>query len=387
MQESAALHLVHDDTPSPAPLAEATPVWATGHDVQFYDGEEFLYETVANFLTDGLRAGQPLVVIATQAHRQGFLDQLRPIYHDIDERIHGGDVVWLDARDTLSAFMEGAKPNAELFEATVGNVFEKVMAKRSYLVVRAYGEMVDLLWKDGNIEGAIALEELWNGLARKYSFNLLCAYSMGNFFKEAHTHSFRTICSNHDRVAPTETYLKGNEHDRLRQITFLQQRSRALEAEVKHRMELEIALRETLAHRRRIEDDLRRREAELRDFMDNGLEAMHSVGPDGTILWVNAAECELLGFSRDEMIGKPIAEFHADADIIADILVRLSRGEVLRNYPARLRCKDGSMRQVLITSNVFRQDGRFVHTRCFTRDVTTMPSNWTDRHSGVTIVS
>src|ERR1051325_6079042 len=77
MQESAALHLVHDDTRSPAPLAEATPVWATGHDVQFYDGEEFLYETVANFLTDGLRAGQPLVVIATQAHRRGFLDQLR----------------------------------------------------------------------------------------------------------------------------------------------------------------------------------------------------------------------------------------------------------------------------------------------------------------------
>src|ERR1043165_4396011 len=184
--ELAKLHLVHDDTPSPAPLAEATPVWATGHDVQFYDGEEFLFEAVASFLTDGLRAGQPLVVIATEAHRRGFLDQLRPIYHDIDDRLHGSDIVWLDARETLAAFMEGPTPNPELFEVTVGNVFEKVMADRSYLVVRAYGEMVDLLWKDGNIEGAIALEELWNGLARKYSFNLLCAYSMGNFFKEAH---------------------------------------------------------------------------------------------------------------------------------------------------------------------------------------------------------
>ena len=247
------------------------------------------------------------------------------------------------------------------------------MAKRTYLVVRAYGEMVDLLWKDGNIEGAIALEELWNGLAVKYSFNLLCAYSMGNFFKEAHTHSFRAICASHGRVSPTEEYLVGDEQDRLRQITLLQQRSRALEAEVRHRAELETALRETLAQRRRIEDELRRREAELRDFMENGLEAMHWVGPDGIVTWVNAAECAMLGYSREEMIGKHIAEFHADATVIGDILTRLAAGEQLRNYPARLRCKDGSIRRVLINSNVFRQDGRFVHTRCFTRDITSLP--------------
>lgn len=373
MSESAKLHLVTDGPIFSAPVPEPAPAWTPGHDVQFYESEDFLYTSVASFLIDGLRAGQPLVVIATEKHRKGFLDRLRPLYPDIDRRVEGDEIVWLDARETLTAFMEGSTPNRELFDATIGNVLEKLMAKRTYLVVRAYGEMVDLLWKDGNIEGAIALEELWNGLAMKYSFNLLCAYSMGNFFKEAHTHSFRAICASHGRVSPTEEYLVGDEHDRLRQITLLQQRSRALEAEVKHRAELETALRETLAQRRRIEDELRRREAELRDFMENGLEAMHWVGPDGIVMWVNAAECAMLGYSREEMVGKHVAEFHADAAVIGDILTRLACGEQLRNYQARLRCRDGTIRRVLINSNVFRQDGRFVHTRCFTRDITSLP--------------
>ncbi|HET7438719.1 MAG TPA: PAS domain S-box protein, partial [Nitrospira sp.] len=45
-------------------------------------------------------------------------------------------------------------------------------------------------------------------------------------------------------------------------------------------------------------------------------------------------------------------------------------GETLREYSARLRCKNGSIRNVLINSNGWFEDGKFVHTRCFTRDVT-----------------
>ena len=144
MSESAKLHLVTDEPMFSAPVPEATPAWTSGHDVQFYESEDFLYTSVASFLVDGLRAGQPLVVIATEKHRKGFLDRLRPIYPDIEHRLDGNEIVWLDARETLTAFMEGGTPNRDLFEATIGNVLEKLMAKRTYLVVRAYGEMVDL---------------------------------------------------------------------------------------------------------------------------------------------------------------------------------------------------------------------------------------------------
>lgn len=121
---------------------------------------------------------------------------------------------------------------------------------------------------------------------------------------------------------------------------------------------------------RRAEDQLRRREQELSDFFDNATMGLHWVGPDGIILRANKAELELLGYSADEYIGRHIAEFHADKDVIEDILQRLCAGETLRDYEARLRCKDGSIKHVLIDSSVLWEDGEFVHTRCFTRDIT-----------------
>jgi PAS domain S-box-containing protein len=118
------------------------------------------------------------------------------------------------------------------------------------------------------------------------------------------------------------------------------------------------------------QDALHERERELNDFFENAAVPIHWVGPDGTILRANQAEFDLLGYTRDEYVGRNIVDFHEDAPVIEDILRRLKTGEVLHNYPARLRCKDGSAKQVQIDSSVYFQDGEFIHTRCFTRDVT-----------------
>ncbi|MDB5350084.1 MAG: domain S-box [Planctomycetota bacterium] len=122
--------------------------------------------------------------------------------------------------------------------------------------------------------------------------------------------------------------------------------------------------------RKRSEEALRRSEAQLADFFENATVGLHWVGPDGTILRANRAELELLGYDWEEYVGRPIAEFHADEAVICDILRRLQAGESLHAYPARLRCKDGSLKDVLIDSSVMWEGGEFVHTRCFTRDVT-----------------
>ena len=111
-------------------------------------------------------------------------------------------------------------------------------------------------------------------------------------------------------------------------------------------------------------------ERELADFFDNAAIPLHWVGPDGTILRANKAELDLLGYRAEEYVGHAIAEFHADPEAIAGILRRLAAGETLRDCPARLRCKDGSLRDVRITSSVNSRDGRFINTRCVTRDVT-----------------
>ena len=109
---------------------------------------------------------------------------------------------------------------------------------------------------------------------------------------------------------------------------------------------------------------------DLEDFFENGTIGLHLVGADGTILRANRADYQSLGYSAEEYIGQPIARFHADEEAIADILSRLSAGEKLDKYPARLRAKDDSIRHVLISSSVCFRDGEFVNTRCFTVDVT-----------------
>jgi PAS domain S-box-containing protein len=131
-----------------------------------------------------------------------------------------------------------------------------------------------------------------------------------------------------------------------------------------------VGIKHDITERKRAEQALRRSEGELNDFFENAAIGLHWVGADGTVLRVNQAELDLLGYTREEYLGHHIAEFHADQEVIDSILARLQAGEVLRDCEARLRCKDGGIKHVRISSSVYREGGKFIHTRCFTLDVT-----------------
>jgi hypothetical protein len=119
------------------------------------------------------------------------------------------------------------------------------------------------------------------------------------------------------------------------------------------------------------EEQLHHQFEKLTDFVENGAVCLHWVGPDGTILWANKSELESLGYAPEEYVGQHIAKFHADQNTINDILRRLIANEILHNYEAKMVCKDGSTKYVLIDSSVYRdENGQFIHTRCFTRDNT-----------------
>ncbi len=122
--------------------------------------------------------------------------------------------------------------------------------------------------------------------------------------------------------------------------------------------------------RKTAEDQLRRSEQELADFFENATVGLHWVGPDGLILRANQAELDMLGYKREEYIGRSICDFHADEEVICEILQKLKAGEKLADYPARLRCKNGEIKHVLIDSSVLWKKDEFIHTRCFTRDMT-----------------
>lgn len=116
--------------------------------------------------------------------------------------------------------------------------------------------------------------------------------------------------------------------------------------------------------------ELKLRLAELNDFVENASLPLHWVNAEGIIIWANQAEFVSLGYTKEEYIGFPISNFHADQEVIQDILYRLTNNQTLLNYPARLRCKNGDIKHVLINSSVLWKEDKFVHTRCFTRDIT-----------------
>jgi len=168
------------------------------------------------------------------------------------------------------------------------------------------------------------------------------------------------------RQVVAQLELKRSLVERQRLEEGLQQANQEAELRVEERtIELRNAFERSQAEmveRQRLEMQLRRREQKLADFFGNGVIGLHRVGADGIVLWANQAELDLLGYSREEYIGQHIANFHADQEVIDDILQKLTAKETLNDYEARLLCKDGSIRHVLIDSNVFWEDGQFIHT-------------------------
>lgn len=164
--------------------APSKRIHAHHHAVQFYGDEIELFKTIGTFLIEGLVANQPAVVIATPPHRQAIEDELTARLIDVARARQLGDLVLLDAEETLATFMHQGIPDPRLFRRNVGEVLEQTLRGRERTPVRAYGEMVDLLWKEGQAEAAIRLEVLWNELATTHTFSLLCGYAIGNFYKE-----------------------------------------------------------------------------------------------------------------------------------------------------------------------------------------------------------
>jgi DcmR-like sensory protein len=174
---------------------------AERHAVKFYGNDDSLFSTVAGFLAKGLVHGEPAVVIATEEHRSGIIRRLGDHFVDVPRATRSGDLLLLDARELLDSFMRNSAPDARLFCPKVGGIVERALRRRK-VVVRAYGEMVDLLWKDGQSRAAIQLEILWNQLAMQYGFWLLCGYSMGHFYKQAIR--MEEVCACHAAVYPDD---------------------------------------------------------------------------------------------------------------------------------------------------------------------------------------
>ncbi|MDB5871740.1 MAG: histidine kinase [Ramlibacter sp.] len=200
------------------------------HFVQFYEQDSFLADEVARYIGAALRAGNSGIVIA----RRVLLDELLPKLRRHRASLFGlgterGELITLDAQETLDTFMVDGWPNEALFRQTVGHQVKQ--AAQGGKPVRAFGEMVALLCEQGHYQAAVRLEELWNDLGRQHSFSLFCAYPLRLFsgMGETQARAFRHICAAHEHVSPTESAPPAiSPRDGLA-IAKLQQKALALE--------------------------------------------------------------------------------------------------------------------------------------------------------------
>jgi len=215
-------------TPAP-PLVGAG--CAPDHLVEFYETTAFLVATVTDFIAPALRSRNAAIVVATPEHREAFEHALREQGIALDAAIADGLYLAFDAAELLSLFMVGGAPHPGLFAEVVGSVLARAAADGRQ--VKVYGEMVALLWADGDVTSTIALEDLWNDLAAEHRFALLCAYPLQGFDAQSRA-AFKRICTQHGHVIPAEGYSQTDSDDeRERVVAALQQEVASLRDEVR----------------------------------------------------------------------------------------------------------------------------------------------------------
>ncbi len=174
------------------------------HMVQLYQEQDFLVEAVAQYLGSGLRLGEAAIVIARPENRKRFAQALQR-----EHLYPSGAVQMLDAEQTLARFMVDGMPEWTAFHRVIGGAIAEL--RLQYPTVRAYGEMVDILWQRGSREAAIRLEEFWNEVGRLQTFSLLCAYAMDPLEAASYGGALESVCKRHSHLIPARDYARFND--------------------------------------------------------------------------------------------------------------------------------------------------------------------------------
>ena len=349
------------------------------HLVQFYDDEAVLFAAVVRFLGAGLEAGDRLVVVATPEHRESLVRLLQD--RDVDRAIADGQMLLLDAREMLARFMVGGRPDPARFSSALEDALGLAKGGRQGARVRAYGEMVDLLWRDGERSAAIDLEELWNEAGRAHAFSLLCSYVMGNFYKGDDGARLLDVCRTHSHVLPTEGDAGldaiSTPSEAEDETSRLRERVRSLERELAQSREIERAFRASVSeHRRTAEEQLLAAEARFHHLVDAVTDyAIFMLDVGGHVATWNPGAKKAKGYEPDEIIGQHFSIFYTPEDREAGkparVLETLRREGRFEEESWRQR-KDGSRFWANVVITALRdQSGNISGYAKVTRDLTT----------------
>lgn len=187
-----------------APDAVLEQLESRDHLVQCYEADEqALVRNVAHYLLEGLKRRSHLVVVTTPAHQTAFCGALEDGGADLQAALRDNQLIFLDAEATLARFMVDGHPDADLFEQSVGVAIRQAAERAGAHGVRAFGEMVGVLWASQQYPAAIRLEQLWHKLMKSVDFSLFCGYPIDIFSNQFDIGIVDALLCAHTHMVPT----------------------------------------------------------------------------------------------------------------------------------------------------------------------------------------
>ena len=168
------------------------------HLVQLYKNDADFLNSLEEFVCGAFEAGEGIILIVTPAHLHALEAKLRARSFDLNAACERDQYIALDAKATLSKFMVGGWPEATLFQPLIRNLLARASGNNERRV-RAFGEMVALLWADGYTQATVELEHLWDQLCKTEAFSLFCAYPRSGLTQDVNE-SMQEICNAHSQV-------------------------------------------------------------------------------------------------------------------------------------------------------------------------------------------
>jgi hypothetical protein len=175
----------------------------TDHVVQIYENDDVFLNTLESFVSNGITAHDCVILIATPVHLDLLSERLKRKGFDIPALVDDQQLILLDAQDTLSMFMVNNWPDEKLFKQAITSILKMAHARNRK--VRAFGEMVALLWASGLNGATVQLENLWHKLCHSEDFSLFCAYPKVGFTQNIQA-SINKICNSHNKVVSGEHF-------------------------------------------------------------------------------------------------------------------------------------------------------------------------------------
>jgi len=167
------------------------------HVVQIYEDDQAFLDLLLGFVSGGIKAGDGVIVIATASHLKGLKAKLQADGFDLFALALADQYISLDAEECLSSFVVNGWPDENLFRHFITGIISR--SRRNHRHIRAFGEMVALLWAQGHSGATVKLEHLWNEFCQTESFCLFCAYPKSGFTQNANE-SLNHICGSHSKM-------------------------------------------------------------------------------------------------------------------------------------------------------------------------------------------